>query len=204
MTRTCKKRGCTNHPRSKYSDLCNTHYRLKREAEETRLCKRKGCEQKIRSSGLCSVHYWRQYEGRGTPRTPMQRFMDLVQKGRGRSPCWVWQGSSRMGYPAFAVTHRSSPYAHRWYWEQVVGPVPKGMQLDHLCRNKMCVNPKHLEAVTPKVNRQRAAVFITECPHGHPYTEENTRRRNGKRECRTCARLRDRRRREKERNGKRR
>lgn len=91
-------------------------------------------------------------------------------------------------------------YAHRWSYEQHVGPIPDGLHLDHLCRNTICVNPDHLEPVTPEENILRgiswAAVNArkTHCPKGHPYSGDNlyVRPGAGNRACRTCCRERDR------------
>jgi hypothetical protein len=72
--------------------------------------------------------------------------------------CWVWQRcvNTRGGYGRKLVGGRWW-VAHRWYYERVFGPVPEGLELDHLCRNRLCVNPEHLEAVTRQVNIQRGA-----------------------------------------------
>lgn len=83
--------------------------------------------------------------------------------------------------------------AHRWLWERLVGPVSGALQLDHLCRNRACVNPDHLEPVTAAENVRRGALGAvrrakTHCPQGHEYTPENTARRRGKRYCRECGR----------------
>lgn len=59
-------------------------------------------------------------------------------------------------------------------YEMYVGPIPEGMQLDHLCRVRHCVNPAHLEVVTQQENMRRVAVLTTHCPRGHEYNEENT------------------------------
>lgn len=84
---------------------------------------------------------------------------------------------------------------HRYAYEEAYGPLPEGLHVDHLCRNKACMEPTHLEAVTPGENNARAKAVITHCPHGHEYTEENTYRRpgSGHRDCKTCRRARNRR-----------
>ena len=89
-------------------------------------------------------------------------------------------------------------YAHRYVYEKEVGPIPDGFHLDHLCRNTSCVNPAHLDPVTPQINslRGRGIAFDnavkTHCAQGHPFSESNTIRttdpRGGKhRRCKTCA-----------------
>lgn len=87
--------------------------------------------------------------------------------------------------------------AHRMAYELTRGPILEGLVIDHLCRNKACVNPAHLEAVSQRVNVRRGLLGSrTACINGHEYTPENTFiERNGKRRCRTCQRATDRRRR---------
>lgn len=82
--------------------------------------------------------------------------------------------------------------AHKWAYESIVGPVPEGMELDHLCRNRACVNPAHLEAVSRRVNQLRGLSISaknarkTHCVHGHPLTGENVYEWRGSRYCRAC------------------
>lgn len=108
-------------------------------------------------------------------------------------PCWFWTGPQM---PNGYGKHRVRPGAperatHRIMYEHTIGPVPKGMQLDHLCRNRICCNPAHLEPVTGGINTLRqdhAQRRKTHCPQGHDYTPDNTIRRNGRRFCRACSR----------------
>jgi HNH endonuclease len=106
--------------------------------------------------------------------------------------CWEWIGLlSKNGYGR----HRVGPghplvAAHRLSYEHHKGAIPDGMQVDHLCRNRRCVRPDHLEAVSPSVNTDRqdhANRRKTHCPNGHPYDDENTViGADGWRRCRTC------------------
>lgn len=105
--------------------------------------------------------------------------------------CWLWTAfTNHAGYGKFWLDG-TMVRAHRWAYESEVGPIPDGLEIDHLCRVRHCVNPTHLEPVTPTENRRRAAECITHCPQGHEYTEENTYRRPDKngRECRQCHRV---------------
>ncbi len=115
--------------------------------------------------------------------------------------CWEWlAGRDRKGYGRFSIGRLSKP-AHRVSYELFVGPIPTGLQVDHLCRNRACVNPAHLEPVTCLENVRRSALGIATanrvaCRHGHPYSPENTYvRKSGARACRTCRREQDARRR---------
>lgn len=117
--------------------------------------------------------------------------------------CWLWKGFiNPNGYACCAVKGRK-PYrtsAHVISWEVHRGPVPEGAVIDHLCKVRHCVNPDHLEPVTPKENINRgdtakANLEKTHCPHGHEYNEENTRYKkarsgNLRRDCKACDRKR--------------
>lgn len=114
--------------------------------------------------------------------------------------CWEWQGNKTTnGYGKWQRGPGHSERAvHRIAFEHYRNtPIPQGMQLDHLCRNRVCLNPDHLEVVTPSENTLRQDHWErrkTHCPKGHEYNDENTRRTpKGKRVCRICDRTRKRR-----------
>ena len=121
---------------------------------------------------------------------PEERFWAKVRR---TDSCWLWTaGLANGGYGAFNIARGVTVKAHRFAYESLVGPIPAGMQIDHLCRVRRCVNPEHLEPVTQLVNIKRGEaghwqIRKTHCPHGHEYTPENTIWRKGKyRMCRTC------------------
>lgn len=118
--------------------------------------------------------------------------------------CWVWQGSlSHNGYGMVTAKtndgRKTTRRTHRIMYEEMVGPIPNGLVTDHLCRNRACCNPAHLEVVTQRENLLRGETFnarhanATHCIHGHEFTPENTileRRVKGgpvvQRRCRAC------------------
>ena len=132
--------------------------------QSTRTCTIEGCDRKHYGRGLCGKHYQRaRIAGTIAPSpkpSPIDRFMAKVNKS-GSIPehrpdlgrCWDWTaGKNNLGYALFSVTGRGCIAAHRWYYEQLHGEVPRKFDLDHMCHNRGCVNPAHLRPATHKAN----------------------------------------------------
>jgi hypothetical protein len=115
--------------------------------------------------------------------------------------CLIWTGAwAGPGYGQIMINRRQQ-YVHRVMYELFAGPIPDGLVIDHLCRNRRCAAPAHLEPVTQRENILRGEglaaqqVRRTQCPYGHPYDEANTYRFGvglRKRGCRACTRRRQR------------
>jgi len=118
--------------------------------------------------------------------------------------CWTWKASHfRNGYGAFHPRHGETTTAHRYAYESLRGEIPEGIVVDHLCRNRGCVNPDHLEGVTNDENLRRGAGhrlrngMTNDCINGHRYTPSNTYTNPNDPtdiRCRECSRIRDRKR----------
>jgi hypothetical protein len=128
-------------------------------------------------------------------RTVWQRFMEKVEI---TPTCWVWTAClNSHGYGKFAIRTSTAYPAHRLAYETLIGKIPKDKQIDHLCRNRKCVNPEHMEAVTVQENLKRgfgpAAINRRKliCKRSHPPSNWHVVRTTGSRECRLCRRLRD-------------
>lgn len=166
-----------------------------------RTCTVQDCQRPYKARGWCHTHY--EAERRNgriavAERLPTwERFCANVDFF---GDCWQYDPRkiSPVGYGIFSV-NRQQIGAHRYIWETLVGKIPENMQIDHMCRNRGCVNPDHMEVVTLAENVLRGEGVTaknarkTHCVRNHEFTEENTRYRigpNGKtwRKCRACAR----------------
>jgi HNH endonuclease len=128
-----------------------------------------------------------------------ERFFARVQPAAA-DECWTWRGKpNQNGYGRFCNGSQRYVLAHRWAYELLIADIPADLVLDHLCRNRICVNPWHTEPVTIAENIRRGRQWESEkthCPELHPYSEINTYiDPDGHRECRTCRRAADTRRR---------
>lgn len=127
-------------------------------------------------------------------RPPYERALEKISKLDGPDGCWIWTASTDAhGYGRIGVKVEPGKTAllsaHRLMYETTVGPIPDGLQLDHLCRTRACVNPSHLEPVTHAENMRRGRLARTACRNGH---ENPTRDAWG--DCVLCRQARERRR----------
>lgn len=166
------------------------------------LCKVEECDRQADSLEFCRRHYMRFHRygsAEDRPRRvdvggPLERFIAkrIVQE----DGCWGWKGAVNGSGYSLLVLNGKSIRAHRWSYENWVGPIPEGFHIDHLCRNRYCTNPEHLEAVSHRENLLRGKTIAarnsakTHCKNGHEYTEANTKITNeGARSCRACMRM---------------
>lgn len=174
----------------------------------SKLCSVEGCGRASSpkaARGMCGMHYSR-WRKNGDPHIKTQitrevlfwRHVDrdgplpLVRPDLG--PCWEWTAArNKKGYAIF--NYHGGNTGHRFAYIHFVGEIPSGLVLDHLCRNRGCVNPGHLEPVTNRENIMRgegSAVINskkTHCKRGHEFTPANTVMTHGGRNCLTCRRI---------------
>jgi len=130
------------------------------------------------------------------------RAVKRTRRGGPGNHCWLFTGSLSNGYGKMAIVdddgERRTMLVHRLVYEAHVGPIPEGLDLDHLCRERACCNPKHLEPVDRRTNLLRGDTVParraaqTHCASGHPFSEENTYWWNNRRYCRACRVVRNR------------
>lgn len=214
---TCSVNGCASKILAR--GWCSKHYqrwlktgdpeyasnRTDTERHAGKVCEVQGCESARRKRLWCDSHYWR-WRMHGDPLhggpvrslpsgSPEERFWARVDRS---GACWFWTGTSHSdGYGTFRVDGKRV-YAHRYSYELHGGHIPSGFHIDHLCRNPPCVNPRHLEPVTPQVNIARGisaevnrmlAKDRAMCGNGHLWIENEYLPPDGSsRQCRGCRR----------------
>ncbi|QAY71796.1 HNH endonuclease [Xylanimonas protaetiae] len=141
------------------------------------------CGRRASVRGLCKAHNARVRAG-FDPRVPASEARFFIHVTEQDDGCWAFDHvDPRTGYATFRQQR-----AHRWAYEFFHGPIPDGLHLDHLCANRRCVNPDHLDPVTVAVNNRRQKASLDTCKHGHPWTPSNTyiHPQRGHRQCRAC------------------
>lgn len=156
-------------------------------------CAEPKCERPPKTRGFCHRHYELHRRNGDLPRVritdPVGRFWSYVDRS---GDCWVWTAAKSTGGYGRVYWQGRLLQAHRVAYELEREPIPEGLEIDHLCRNRACVNPQHMEPVTTRTNLLRgegvAAMKArrTHCDHGHELTPENVYLWHGARWCRTC------------------
>lgn len=170
-------------------DKCLTCRRIDKRHEQSGLmrCAVIGCNKRTWAKGLCGTHYShnRIHGSPVTKRSLIRNSETFLQRVDRTESCWVWLGSiDSEGYGQFGKNNTTIK-AHRAAYVFFKGEIPDHMELDHLCRNRRCVNPDHLEPVTHAENIRRANAVMTHCKRGHSKAEYNA---NGR--CMECHRMR--------------
>lgn len=167
-------------------------------------CSVEGCGARVRGRGLCNRHYLRvkRHGHTGLTRrakSDEERLVAMWNKVEKRaSGCWVYTGGGANGY-GYIQYQGASRSVHRVVYGLLRGPIPDGMQLDHLCHttdpscpggttcgHRACCNPDHLEVVTSDENKRRGGRRRAHCPNGHAYDTFIERRNGVERRCSTC------------------
>ncbi len=127
---------------------------------------------------------------------PLDRFLQKIEISS--ESCWEWQGCTSNGYGQINID-RKTTRAHRFIYEYYHGKISSELQIDHLCSNRKCVNPNHLEQVTQQENNLRSMSISginsrkTHCIRGHKFTDENIYYWKKSRHCRICIKIKNRR-----------
>lgn len=169
-TAPCSVEGCERPVIVKARGWCGKHYQrwkahgsptfTLRDRDHAPTCSVEGCERPFRCKGLCESHWRKAY-----PQDPERPISDEIRARRdayfwanvvqNEDGCWIWQRSLKRGYGQMRGYRRAAS-AHRFAYELLVGPIPPGMDIDHLCKVRACCNPGHLEVVTRAENLRRS------------------------------------------------
>jgi len=175
MTKKCLFEKCENALYAK--GLCSAHYSQKRRNTELRPiviktnqsiypCTFEGCVNTIQAKGLCGAHWRQAHLGKKLTKLKnqesiMERIMsNVLVYNDTPDGCWIWTGrlGGKRGYPQISLGGRQT-MVHRIVFEEIVSELEPGQTIDHLCRNRLCVNPEHLEAITLRENVKRMHAY---------------------------------------------
>lgn len=163
--------------------------------DATPKCAESGCDRDKSPKagyGMCVLHYERRRRARTLgdlkpknirAKSALEKFLAYTEASKS---CWWWTGPKNQHGYGLHVHDYVQTYAHRWAWQNFIGPIPDGMTIDHLCTNKVCVNPEHLEVVPIAVNSSRRHGNRVFCPRGHSMEDSYDRPDGDGRQCSTC------------------
>jgi hypothetical protein len=120
----------------------------------------------------------------------LERLQKFVEHQSSFEPCWEWLGAKSAGYGRIKVQGKVC-MAHRISYEYFIGPIPEGLEIDHLCRTPACINPAHLEPVTGSINAKRGLTGNKKrdfCKNGHKFSSDNVLMDGKERRCKPCRR----------------
>lgn len=202
MTCHCAAPGCEKEAKGPKGYCWGHYHRLRNHGSLDLPVKKKspcsidGCDNLASTRGWCKSHYAR-WRRTGDPIDRRPTVLDRFHSAYKVDPdtgCWLWQRPlNPQGYGWFKLDGKDSG-AHRAAYQLLVGQIPDGLVLDHLCRVRNCVNPAHLEPVTQRENTMRGvapnvlAHHRNECVYGHELVGDNVFTEDGVRRCRTCRR----------------
>lgn len=183
----CSVEGCTN-PGLHRNGWCRTHYHRDKKFSSleprpvgrqrlAEFCSVEGCNQSHYTHGVCRNHAYRlnRYgDPLGRPARPSEEERFLSHTRRSENGCLEWTAVKPNGYGLFKMANRKMIQAHRWAYQNWVGPIPEGHHIHHLCENKACVEIVHLEPRNPSEHLKHHNPRLECCKRGHPFDPDNT------------------------------